>query len=312
MSNKKPLGKLQTALIITATVIGGLSLGGVGGYFIGHYMKPATIDIGNLDADDFEDKNDDLLTKYEKSKSEGKDPLETFSIADLANISIQKFLTRDHYVAYGFGMVYSALNIEIRNCNARSGDKAMEESVSMGNGIINVRVAQRDYMNADNIDSHLGNIGDNLDSVAWNGDVKDYDYDEYTKTFGKLPDSCFNYIISNKTVLDSSAINRTESGYELHLQLDTVGSVVRYIRRMMNLSGSQVSQFYDVQFVMNTDDDFNLITTSINETYSACMANVPAKCNGQITTYYKVDEDVKLPELGDSINYSAIAKELGI
>lgn len=323
---KKHLTKKQQVIAITCCAVGGIVIGGGAGLAIGYFSKAPTVELGKVDLSDVED-NSGLLEKYEKCKSEGKDPTKEFSLAEIANISLQKLATHDKAVIWGYGTANSAVNLNILNCVIKNGDTYLEESLSKSapGSIMNIVVAQRDIQKGlsddSPVESYRGDIksDDASDADFSNASKTDYTVASYRETFGKSVDNPNVYVVSNSTVLTDtvtqtdptngsikvgqSNIEKVDGGYKLYMELNTVKGVARYYYRMVNLSGSNVSMFNYVHLTYNLDDDFNLISSNVKEEYVAGMGNIKATVNGEITTYFFPDEELEIPDLNTKINF---------
>ena len=306
---KKPLSKGVRALILVGVIVGGLGAGAGIGLLMGHFLKKPVELSPEVDLNEVEDDVGNLLERYEECIAEGKNPLNTFAIHELANISMQKYTSQEYGVSYSYGNADSAVKLDIRNISIHSGDTYLEESLSKSTaGIINIVVAQRDIQHGDSddsdIDSYLGDIKSDVESPNWSNAKKEYyKASDYEEKFGKKVSRPSVYIVSSKTVLDDgSSISKTEDGYEIAMNLDTIKGVARYRKRMMNLSGSDVKSFEYVHLTYYVDDDFNLLKSHVEEKYAAGMGSISADVTGTLRTYYFPGEKVALPSEGENIS----------
>lgn len=310
-TTSKTQSKGIKALILIGVIAGGLVVGGGIGFLTGHFLKPKEVDYSKVDINAVEDDVANLLERYETCKSEGQNPTNVFSISELTNISILKYQSSEKSVAYGYGVADSAVKLDIRNIAMRNGNEYMEESLSKSTGAMNIVVAQRDYQHGNQqdspIDSYVGDIKSDVENPDYSSAKKsDYTVASYEEKFGKAVSRQSVYIISSKTVLEDSSISKVEGGYEIYMNLDTVKSVARYRKRMMNISNSEVASFDYIHLTYTVDDDFNIIKTHVEEKYNAGMGGIKAPVEGKLTTYFFRDVDVTLPE--SSVN-SPIPKE---
>ena len=321
------MGKKTNIIVLISCLAGGIAIGGGSGFLLGHFLKPPTVNLDDIDLDDIEDKNGSMIEKYNSIVEQGKDPLEELEIYEMANLALEKYQSHKYAVALGYGEARSAVNLSILNCTIKNDDTYFEESLSKSfpGSIMNIIVAQRDiqFGHEDNshVDSYLGTIeGDDIKNATFvNAEKLDYDVTSYKKKFGKSVDSTNVYVISSKTVLTEtvteidingnekigqSRVEKTESGIKLFLDLHTTYSVVKYYKRMVNLSNSNVSMFNYVHVTYNLDNEFNLISSHIEENYVAGMGNIKATVNGTMDTYYFVDQERPiLTDLSQKINY---------
>ena len=140
------MAKNSKLLLTCGAVAAGLVIGGGTGFLVGHFVKPATVDMSNVDASKYEDKSD-MIELYEKCKEDGKYPVQECSIAQLSNLGIQKFMAHENVVAWGYGYCDTAVCLDVRNLLVKNGEECMEESLSKSvpGSIMNVEVCQRDY-----------------------------------------------------------------------------------------------------------------------------------------------------------------------
>ena len=308
-----PLGpKGVKALTITGVIVGGLAVGFGGGFLIGHFAKPKVPDFDNVDINAAEDDNSGLLARYVACKESGKDPTQEFTIPELANISLQKFESYEHSSTFGYGEVQSAVNLDVRDHFVRNGSEFFQESTSKSaqGAIVNVIVAQRDYQHGleegSDVDTYVGTInGYDAENPNWSSPTKTTrTTEEYEDTFGKKVSRTSVYIISSKSVLeDGSSVVRTADGYTITMNLDTVKGVARYRKRMIGLSNSEIKSFEYVKLTYNVDNDFNLITSRVNEKYAAGMGGVSATCVGEMRTYYYTGTIVEIPDMNTNTVY---------
>lgn len=307
--------KLVKALTISGVIVGGLGIGFGGGFLIGHFAKPKVPDF-NIDVNAMEDNNDGLLDRYNEVKEAGKDPLSEFTISELANISLQKFSQSTMSRSYGYGVAKSTVNLTIRNATIRNNDEYLEESLSKSDpgSIMNIVVAQRDYQHGtnddSNIDSYKGNISSDVANPDWNNaEHITYTVASYEEEFGKTVSRPSVYIISSKTVLEASTVNKTNDGYSIYMDLHTSNSVARYVKRMMNLSNSEVQSFDYIHLTFFVDSDFNLKKSTVVESYRAGMGGINAPVTNEISTYYFTGTSATMPEANENIDYPREGQE---
>ncbi len=313
---KKPLTKKQNVLIITLCAVVGVVVGGGAGFLLGHLLKTPTIDMSNVEIE--EETTIDMVSKYEKCKEEGKDPLNEFSYAELISIGSQKLASQENYVCWGYGFVNTAVCLDILNVSIKNGSEYMEESLSksLDGSIMNVVVCQRDYQHGtektDKVDSYLGNIPSKINNPDFSEKKKtEYTVEEYEKRYGKPVSMPCVYIITDNTVLSStessgtgsSYAKKTDTGYEVMVDLDPIKSVARYYKRMVNLSNSTVSQFFYIHLTFTYDNNFNLISQHIEESYRAGMGSIGASVIGTLDTYFFSNTQLQIPSIDEKINY---------
>lgn len=128
------------------------------------------------------------------------------------------------------------------------------------------------------------------DSAVWK-DYQDYSSSEYVTLAGSTPDGIQSYIISDKTITstnDNSVITYDQDTgyYSFTVELDPITSVLRYVRQVKQTSGlSSLPSFSAVSQTITIDENWNLISISIEESYSV-IYGVSASCKGSLTSYY--------------------------
>ena len=141
------------------------------------------------------------------------------------------------------------------------------------------------------------NITNGGKDAVWN-DYQDYSNESYIALAGSTPDGIQSYIISDKTIIDQSeVVYDEESGYyTFTVDLDPITSVLRYVRQVQQTSGlSSLPTFSSVSQTITIDENWNLISISIEEKYSV-IYGVSASCSGNLTSYYDFgmsEEEIK-------------------
>ena len=94
------------------------------------------------------------------------------------------------------------------------------------------------------------------------------------------------------------------------MEMDTIYTVPRYVRRMHALSNSDVSKFYYVNLEYRLDLELNLVYSYVHEQYAARLGEISAKTTGRMITYYYTDDDYMIPDIDTSINYDLKGEKL--
>lgn len=145
--------------------------------------------------------------------------------------------------------------------------------------------------------SEGGTIADN---AVW-GDYQTYSQEEYRNLAGGTPNSIQTYIISDKTIIssnDSSAITyEAETGYySFTIELDPITSVLNYVKQVQQTSGlDSAPTFSSISQTITIDSEWNLISISIEESYSLMYGPAAASCEGTLNSIYYLNQ----PELID-------------
>ncbi len=145
--------------------------------------------------------------------------------------------------------------------------------------------------------SEGGTIADN---AVW-GDYQTYSQEEYINLAGGTPNSIQTYIISDKTIISSnysSAITYdAETGYySFTIELDPITSVLNYVKQVQQTSGlDSAPTFSSISQTITIDSEWNLVSISIEESYSLMYGPAAASCEGTLNSIYYLNQ----PELID-------------
>ena len=145
--------------------------------------------------------------------------------------------------------------------------------------------------------SEGGTIADN---AVW-GDYQTYSQEEYINLAGGTPNSIQTYIISDKTIIssnDSSAITYdAETGYySFTIELNPITSVLNYVKQVQQTSGlDSAPTFSSISQTITIDSEWNLVSISIEESYSLMYGPAAASCEGTLNSIYYLNQ----PELID-------------
>ncbi len=175
-----------------------------------------------------------------------------------------------------------------------NGDYYTFESISKGTiTVANLDVYLMDKKNPDIIDIYVGkNVTQRNADWYYNRPIST---DEYKNMTGGLPSEITPYIISEKTILSSSMTKDEETGnYIITFNLDPMTSVLNYYKEVRRTGGLEADpSFYSIKYIATIDDEWNLITTEVFESYKAVKFGMGVTCNGTI----KIDYDFNLDEV---------------
>lgn len=130
---------------------------------------------------------------------------------------------------------------------------------------------------------------------------KDSSAENYLLESGNLPSVVQPYIISEKTVLEPTnekscvIYNEEEQTYSFTMKLDTTTSVLNYARQVKRTGGlGSYPEFTNIEFSVVMDSDWNLISFSIKENYSA-VKGIRARCSGVLNYTVTLNSQVEMP-----------------
>lgn len=124
---------------------------------------------------------------------------------------------------------------------------------------------------------------------------------DYLFEAGNLPSVIQPYIISEKTVLEPTndkaniVYNAEDDTYSFTMQLESTTSVLNYTRQVKRTGGlGSYPEFTSISFSAVIDADWNLISFSIKEKYSA-VKGIRASCTGVLNYTITINHDVEMP-----------------
>ena len=254
-------------------------------------------------ADDYVADIDEIMTRYNALSDKTINGVKNFSNSDIINIVLEKYRTTEYSWSLGIGTAYTIITQTIRNAQIKNGDKYFEEQLSYSN-IVNV--ANRSYQTGVGGDVTLyKGSALSAEHSSYSDSHRTFSPSEYKDYLGKTLDEMFIYIISEKTVVDSS---KTISGDDviINLELNPNLSTFFYKVQMMNISGlSNLPPFTEVKLTYTFSKDLVLKHLSADETYTATKEGVPvpAETHDIIEYYYHSGEEKPIPEYNESIDY---------
>jgi len=296
---KKPVSKVHVIVSISVTVAC-LAIGGVGGYFIGKmfFPKNQAIDYSKLSIADFEDDQEALMKRYSASKA--NDFTKDFQPYELANISLNKFKDHDYVVSKTHGEV-KAMGVDqtVRATSIKNKDEYFLENISASSML---QTGKRFYQKGETITTY---DGENVEAekAKWKETpISELSLEEHEEKWGKQLSRPLIYIISSKTVFETSTAEKTEKGYSIRLDLSPKYSVLRYVKQMVEISPVKDPYFHSVQLNLELDNDLNLLTSEVDESYSVVMV-VTAESVAHIKDVYTYDVETPVPALNDDLEY---------
>ena len=124
---------------------------------------------------------------------------------------------------------------------------------------------------------------------------------DYELISGGLPNTIQAYIISEKTVDEDTnkkeqiTYNSEDDTYSFTMKLDTKTSVLNYAKQMKRTGGlGGYPDFSSISFSVVIDSNWNLLSFSIKENYSA-IKGIKAPCSGVLNYTITINGDVEMP-----------------
>ena len=289
---------MKTGIIYISIVASALSIGVAGGIVAKKILGgEETVYVG--DANSLEIDMVALNKKYETYS--GKTPEKDFSVAELINISFEKYRNCEYSYSFNVGVANTVVSQSVRNFQIRNGNEYFEESISRSSM---VKLANRMTQSGKdgNITLYSGSATSD-ETANYGSSGKEYSQEEYENYLGKTLDAMFIYVISDNTVLDGN-VDKTDDGYQIELKLDPELSTYRYKRQMKNISNlDNLPSFDSVKLTYQVDKDLMLKTCHIDETYKATMGMTVTIVN-DFNIYYHPNEKMEIPSLNEMLDYS--------
>ena len=296
---KKPVNKVHVIVSVSVTVAC-LAIGGVGGYFIGKLFFPnnAPIDYSKLKDVDFEDDQVVLMKKYQASKSD--DYTKSFAPYEIANIGINKISQHDYVVTKTKGEV-NAMGVAqtVRATSIKNKDEYFLENISASSML---QTGKRFYQRGETISTFNGEKVESEKAVWSTTPQSELPLTEHEAKWGKQLSRPLIYIISSKTSYETSTATKTSDGYKVILDLHPKYAVLRYVRQMVEISPIKDPIFHSIQLTFNLDNDLNILSSEVNESYSVVMV-VTAESVANIKDVYTYDQATPLPSLSEDLTY---------
>ena len=264
-----------------------------------------------FDPKEFSPDIESLMAKYEKLGDKSYNGVASYSDADIINICLEKYRKQDYCWSIGTGDANTIVTQTIRNTQIKNGDEYFEEQLSYSS-VVDVanRTLQHGVAEAQ-LELYKGGCI-NPEVANYSGSSpRSFTKDGYKDYLGKTLDEMFIYIISEKTVLDSS---RTSKGNDVVIKfnLNPNLSTFYYKTQMKNISGlSNLPPFSEVKLEFTIDSDLNLKHMFADETFTATKEGipVPAKTHNLIDNYYHAGEQMQIPSINENIDYATLLAE---
>lgn len=232
------------------------------------------------------------------AKSKGVSPksLTTYENFALAEYNLEH---ANSYKAYGEGAVDTVVKQTIYSAKHFDGTTYMAEKISKSSMITvaDCFVMEKDAKLINNIK------GNNVTPTHadWTGSKSEITTAECLDKMGGLPSKVIPYIISSKTVKESSEITETTTNgiktYKFTIKLDPISSVLNYIKEVKTTGDlSDYPTFSDITLTFVIDENWNFVEYSTVENYRVVYAGLKPKCTGTLSLKFEINKPVTLPE----------------
>ncbi len=299
-NRKKKLSKKSKIIIYLCTGVVSLGVIGTSSYFIYEYLKPG-VDYDKLNALELEDDLSSLYDEYLITSKE--DYIDTFSPYELANIALLNYQNEENNFSIVKGSVTSfGVTQSVRTFNIKQNNNFFSESISYSSF---VKVARRFYQSPNEVIVYSApSTTVTSESAKYDIDKHvEYDLVEFENLYGKTFARSSIYIISSKTVLDSS-VEKIDGGYEINISLDPIKSVIRYVKQMSEMSNlSKEPTFKEINLTYTVDDELNLKSCITHEEYEIYLLGKMDSVGDMVETYHP-GEFSKILDLSENYSYN--------
>lgn len=260
-----------------------------------------------FDPKEFSPDIESIMEKYNKLSDKTISGVRSLSDSDIINICFEKYRNQEYCWCVASGNANTIVTQTIRNAQIKNGDEYFEEQLSYSS-LVDVAKRTLQHGKDGNLDLYEGGCNGPEEAVYPQDPSKSFNKEEYKEYLGKTLDEMFIYIISDKTVLDSSRSSKGDE-HVFKFSLNPNLSTFYYKTQMKNISGlSNLPPFSEVKLEFTVDTNLNLKHLLVDETYTATKEGipVPATTHNIIDNYYHAGEQMDIPSYNENINYSAL------
>ena len=258
-----------------------------------------------FDPAEFSPDLDAIWKKYEGLSNKSIDGAKSLTDAELVNVAQEKYKRCENCYNFSVGDAHTIVTQTVRNAQVKNGNEYFMDQISYSSM---VSLAKRTYQHGaeGQVEVYDGNPTDSEKATYPASPTGTYTPAEYKEKHGISPNEIFIYVISDKTVLDST---RSTKGDEVtvKLNLNPNLSTFWYKKQMVDLSGlSNLPPFTEVKLTYTLTKQLDLKHISIDETFTATKEGipVPAKTQNLLELYYYPDTYYKIPSLSEPFDFS--------
>ena len=293
--------KASTIVITSIVCVSAISLGLALGIVFGksYYSRGQVSYVDVDEAINYEDDTAALFAEYEQ----GDKDISSYQPYELVNIGIEKFAHEEHTQTITHGLVKaSVVKQNIFAEDVRDGDEFYTESLSYSSI---VKCGVRFYQHGDqSIDEYRAKKVTDKGTATWPEYLKkNVTLDEHESNWGKTLKRPVIYIISSKTVLNST-LDSIDDGYVINMDLHKEYSVSRYVKQMKSISDLEdYPTFYKVSLKFTLDKELNLIDMVTNEEYDVYAVGMMNRSVGSLTEEFIHNYDGGIPDINTNFEY---------
>ena len=224
----------------------------------------------SLLASDYED--DFSKINYKNKIPTQLTPTEVFLVA------VHLLEASDIYLKDNMGAITTSVGVDqtVHSITMRDGELYTQKYCSTSSLVRLAGFSQFKYGE----DIHLQEgtpTGKTLDTVEWSDNYQHYTYEEYTKRLGRDPiDEC-GYIVSSKTVTESTLLEQSNNIYTFKLVLDPFYSTISYVNEVSYMAGTEKDgiSFNSLEIEFSVDQNYKFIKQTSHENFSMKYSNIP-------------------------------------
>lgn len=238
---------------------------------------------------------DDYSTFVVKAQEQGKTPLDFTPAENFALAEYHSSLAST-WSSIGHGQIQTIVTQDIYSEKKFDGNKYT--FVNMSSGMVSVARCFEYFKDAPNVKAYDGK-SPTAESATW-VPLNEKSTDDFKEEMGVLPSSVQPYIISDKTITKGNektnmVYDETSQTYSFTIELDTVLSVLNYVRQVRSTGGLQsYPKFNSIVQTIVIDKDWNLVSIEIKDNYDAVMG-LKVNINGYLKNYYTFNQSVEMP-----------------
>jgi len=293
--------KITYGIIILSAAAVGVVGGFVGKRFLGSENVIYTGGSNSLKPD-----SEAIFNKV--SKYTGTNNLfDEFEHYEVVNYAFEKYRRCENCFSTVIGLADTIVKQDIRNSAIKNGDEYFEESLSKSSVVaLSTRFRQTNKNSDVTVykgDKKALQINSDDSIVSYNESNKELsEAEDFSNSYGRLLDEMFNYVITDKTILNSE-IQKNNDSTTIVLQLDPDLSTYFYKHQMQYISNlDKLPVFSDVKVTLTLNSEYYPTHMLVDENYIATVV-VDAATHGTLESFFHPNEYYKIPEINESYDY---------
>ena len=182
-----------------------------------------------------------------------------------------------HYEARGRTLVDTSAGVhqESSTIDRRNGDDLYFGFTTFSPVI---KVSMQSYFNiGGDVNIQNGTPTDGtVEHVNWSNSIDEFSWEGYKEYFGRYANESSCFLVSTKTVLESSVVERDGDLYKFTVVLDPELSTIGYVKQIGNTAGVNPSlvEFKYATLTVWLDSDFRFVKQQKSESYALPYAGI--------------------------------------